>query len=172
MEKLSYIASFIATVLSLLEPFNKKMKTVLIFSFLGNVLVGTSYVLVGGFSGAAICFVAAVQVLINYTFAAREKKISRSWVIVHSVFFLAVNLITFKAWYDVFSLIAAMLFVLSVAQSNPKYYRAIFIPNCIVWILYDFMATAYGNLLTHIVVLFSLLIAVAVRDKKKGKELR
>lgn len=60
METLSYIASFIATVLSLLEPYNKKMKTVLVFSFIGNVLVGISYILVGGISGSAICFTAAV----------------------------------------------------------------------------------------------------------------
>lgn len=168
METISYIASFIATVLSLLEPFNKKMKTVLVFSFMGNVLVGTSYVLVGGISGSAICFTAAIQLLINYSFTARGKKIPMGFVIAHSAVFLAVNLITFKAWYDVFALIAAMLFVLSVAQSNAKYYRAIYIPNCLVWIAYDFMAKAYGNLLTHIVVLLALLGAIFVRDRKHG----
>lgn len=169
METISYIASFIATVLSLLEPFNKKMKTVLVFSFMGNVLVGTSYILVGGISGSAICFTAAIQLLINYSFTAREKKIPMGFVIAHSAVFLAVNLITFKAWYDVFALIAAMLFVLSVAQSNAKYYRAIYIPNCLVWIAYDFMAKAYGNLLTHIVVLLALLGAIFVRDRKQYK---
>ena len=166
MEMISYAASLIATILSLLEQFNKKMKTVLIFSFMGNMLVGTSYILVGGFSGAAICYTAAVQLLINYMFTANGKKVPTLWVVLHSVAFLAVNLITFKAWYDVLSLIAAMLFVLSVSQSNAKYYRAIYIPNCLVWIVYDFMAKAYGNLVTHIVVLIAILIAILVRDKK------
>ena len=169
METISYIASFIATVLSLLEPFNKKMKTVLVFSFVGNVLVGTSYILVGGISGSAICFAAAVQLLINYSFTVRGRKIPAAVIAVHSAAFLAVNLITFKAWYDVFALIASMLFVLSVAQSNAKYYRAIYIPNCLVWIAYDFMAKAYGNLLTHIVLTIALLGAIFIRDGKRQK---
>ena len=169
METLSYIASFIATVLSLLEPYNKKMKTVLVFSFIGNVLVGISYILVGGISGSAICFTAAVQLLINYSFTVRERKIPAAVITVHAAAFLAVNLITFKAWYDVFALIASMLFVLSVAQSNAKYYRAIYIPNCPVWIAYDFMAKAYGNLLTHIVLTIALAGAVFIRDGRRQK---
>ncbi len=169
METLSYIASFIATVLSLLEPYNKKMKTVLVFSFIGNVLVGISYILVGGISGSAICFTAAVQLLINYSFTVRERKIPAAVITVHAAAFLAVNLITFKAWYDVFALIASMLFVLSVAQSNAKYYRAIYIPNCLVWIAYDFMAKAYGNLLTHIVLTIALAGAVFIRDGRRQK---
>ncbi len=169
METLSYIASFIATVLSLLEPYNKKMKTVLVFSFIGNVLVGISYILVGGISGSAICFTAAVQLLINYSFTVRERKIPAAVITVHAAAFLAVNLITFKAWYDVFALIASMLFVLSVAQSNAKYYRAIYIPNCLVWIVYDFMAKAYGNLLTHIVLTIALAGAVFIRDGRRQK---
>lgn len=169
METLSYIASFIATVLSLLEPYNKKMKTVLVFSFIGNVLVGISYILVGGISGSVICFTAAVQLLINYSFTVRERKIPAAVITVHAAAFLAVNLITFKAWYDVFALIASMLFVLSVAQSNAKYYRAIYIPNCLVWIAYDFMAKAYGNLLTHIVLTIALAGAVFIRDGRRQK---
>lgn len=169
METLSYIASFIATVLSLLEPYNKKMKTVLVFSFIGNVLVGISYILVGGISGSAICFTAAVQLLINYSFTVRERKIPAAVITVHAAAFLAVNLITFKAWYDVFALIASMLFVLSVAQSNAKYYRAIYIPNCLVWIVYDFMAKAYGNLLTHIDLTIALAGAVFIRDGRRQK---
>ncbi len=76
---ISYILSLIATVLGLIEPFNKKMQMVLVFNFLGNLLVGTSYILAGGLdggavSGAAICYVACIQVFINYYFTAKGKK--------------------------------------------------------------------------------------------------
>lgn len=169
MEKISYIASAAATILGLCEPFNKKMKTVLIFSLIGNLLVGISYILAGGFSGAVICFTAAVQLLINYSYASKGKTLPKGWVWAHTATFLAVNLMTFHAWYDVLSLIAAMLFVLSVAQSDAKNYRAIYIPNSLVWIAYDLLAKAYGNLMTHTVLLTALLIAVAVRDGKRLK---
>lgn len=169
MEYISYAASFIATVLSLIEPFNKKMKTVLIFSLIGNALIATSYLIVGGFSGAAICFTAAVQLIINFFYASKSRPLPKIWLALHLAAFTAVNLLTFRAWYDSLSLVAAMLFVLSVSQSNAKYYRAIYIPNLIIWIVYDIFAFAYGNLVTHAVVLAALLVAVAVRDRKVMK---
>lgn len=60
METLSYIVSLIATGLGLYEPFNKNMKAILIFNFLGNFLVATSYLLITNFNGAAIFFVACL----------------------------------------------------------------------------------------------------------------
>ena len=85
--------------------------------------------------------------------------------------FLLVNLFTFKEWYDVLALIAAMLFVLSVAQNNAKYYRVLYFANSTVWIFYDFLAKAYGNLLTHVVLFFATLLAIFIRDRKKIKNL-
>ena len=143
------------------------MKTILTLNFLGNLLVGISYILVGVKSGALICFVACAQVIINYTFDVRGKKLPIWLVIVHAAVFLAVNILTFAAWYDSFALVAAMLFVLSVAQNNAKYYRVLYVSNSLVWIAYDFLAAAYGNLSTHIVLFVATGIAIIIRDKKK-----
>lgn len=165
----SYIASFISTVLGLCEPFGKKMKTVLTLNFTGNLLVGISYLLVSVYSGAAICFTACVQVIINYTFNTRGKKVPLWLIIVYAVTFLSINLITFSCWYDVFALVASMLYVVSIAQSDVKHYRVLFISNSVVWIFYDFLAKAYGNLTTHIVLFFATFIAIRVRNHKKTK---
>ncbi len=170
MATVSYIASMIATVLGLIEPFGKKMKTILTLNFLGNLLVGLSYLMVGQKSGALICFTACVQVLINYTFDARGKKLPLWLIIVHAVVFLAVNILTFAAWFDIFALVAAMLFVLSVAQNSAKYYRVLYVSNSLVWIAYDFLAKAYGNLVTHIVLFIATGIAIIIRDKRKKAE--
>ena len=166
MATFSYISSFIATVLGLIEPFGKKMKTILTLNFLGNLLVGISYLFVSGYSGAAICFTACVQVLINYSFDAKQKKLPIWLVTIHAVIFLAVNVITFAFWYDIIALAAAMLFVLSVAQSNAKYYRVLYVTNSFLWIFYDFLAGAYGNLLTHIVLFIATMVAIYIRDRK------
>ena len=166
MTTLSYIASLVATVLGLIEPFGKKMKTILTLNFLGNFLVASSYLLVFQKSGALICFTACVQVLINYFFDAKGKKLPVWLVIVHAITFLAVNLITFSHWYDILALAAAMLFVLSVAQSSAKYYRVLYVSNSLVWIGYDFLAGAYGNLVTHIVLFIATGIAIIIRDRK------
>ena len=168
MEYLSYAASFISTVLGLCEPFGKKMKTILTLNFTGNFLVGLSYCLVHRYSGAAICFAACIQVVINYTFDAKGKKLPLPLVIVYAVVFTIINLLTFKQWFDIFSLIASLLFVISVAQSETKHYRLLYAMNSTVWIFYDFLAKAYGNLTTHIVLFIATFIAIFIRDIKKA----
>lgn len=167
MLNISYILSFVAMVLGLIEPFGKNMKIILAFNFTGNLLVGLSYLLVGGMSGALICFVACVQVIINFLFDLKGKKIPRWLVAIYMIAFLSANLLTFAKWYDIFALAAAMLFVISVAQSNAKNYRVLYFLNSTVWILYDFLAGAYGNLLTHICLFVATIISIIVRNKQE-----
>lgn len=167
MAFISYVLSFVATVLGLIEPFGKKMSTVLAFNFTGNLLVGVSYLLVSETSGAFICFVACVQVVINYILGLKKIKIP-TWLILIYVFsFVSINLLTFSYWYDTLALIAALLFVISVVQSEAKYYRILYFLNSTVWIFYDFIAEAYGNLFTHIVLFIATLASIAIRDKNK-----
>lgn len=170
MQIASYILSFVATVLGLIEPFNKKMKTVLIFNLLGNILVGVSYFLDAGYSGGFICAVAVVELIINYTFTSRDKKIPVWIIVLNACLFIAVNLITFKYWYDLLALLASLLFVLSIVQASAKFYRVLYILNSLVWIAYDVLAKVYGNLFTHGVLFIAILIAIIVRDVKKEKD--
>ena len=171
MEKISYFLSLIATILGLCEPFGKNMRTILVFNFMGNLLVGISYLLVSGFSGAAICFVACAQVVTNYIFEVRWKKLPKLMVFISIVLFVAINMITFKVWYDILALMAAIIFVLSVSQSKEKYYRILYFMNSTVWVLYDFLAGAYGNLVTHIVLFVATFLAIVLHDiKGKNKQ--
>ncbi len=170
MEFTSYILSFITTILGLCEPFFKKMKVILTFNFFGNLLPAISYLLVGVYNGAAICFFACIQTFVNYIIGLKNKKVPKWLIGVYAVCFLAINMTAYQAWYDIFALIASMLFVLSVAQSNPKYYRALYVSNSCTWILYDFLAKAYGNLFTHIVLFVATSAAIIWRDIKSTKK--
>lgn len=161
---LHYFTSLIATILGLYEPFGKRMQTILTLNFLGNLFVGISYLLVTRYSGAAICFTACVQVLINYCYERKNKKLPTFLLILHLLAFLTVNLVTFIFWYDILALIASVLYVLSVAQSSAKYYRVFYVTNSLVWIFYDLLAGAYGNLFTHVVLFAVTMVAIFVRD--------
>ena len=163
----SYILSFVAIVLGVIEPFGKKMRDVLILNFLGNALVGMSYFFVSEKSGAIICFVACCQVIINYCFEIKEKRIP-IWVIsLYALAFIVANIIAFASWYDLLAFIASILYVLSIAQHNPGFYRVLYMANSAVWIAYDLFAKAYGNLITHIVLIVATITAIIVRDNKK-----
>lgn len=163
---LSYVTSFISMILGLCEPFRKSIKTVLLFNFLGNLLVGMSYLFISKTGGAIICFVACVQVLINYLFTSKSKKIPIWLIVLNAIVFITANLLTFSAWYDLIALTSALIFVLSVAQSKAQYYRVFFIINSFLWIFYDVLASAYGNLFTHTALFVATFIAIRSRDKK------
>ena len=68
------------------------------------------------------------------------------------------------------TLIASLLFVLSIAQNSPKYYRLLFFTNSIVWIGYDLLAKSWGNLFTHIVLVFAISISMFINDRKTKNE--
>jgi len=170
MELLSYPVSLAATVLGLIEPFCKKMKTILIFNLLGNVLAGLSYLLTRSYSGCGICLVAALGLIVNYQFTAKDRPIPRWIVCIHAAAFVGVNLMTFAAWYDAFALAASLLFVLSIAQSSAKHYRLLYISNSLCWVVYDIFAGAYANLMTHVVLSVAIFGAILVRDRKQKKQ--
>jgi len=168
-----------ATVEGLVEPFFKKMTTVLIFNLLGNALVGINYFvpyLVGlkeevtGISGAITCGIAILCLCVNYCFTSRNKKIPLWVIAIHAVVFLGANLVTFANWYDIFAMVAALLFVLSIAQDSTKYYRLLYISNSLVWIIYDVLAGAWENLATHSVLFVAIFISILIRDGKKAKK--
>lgn len=168
MKLLSYILSSCATVLGLCEPFGKKMRTVLIFNFLGNFLVALSYLAIRTYNGFFICCAACIQVLINYLFEKNNKKLPASLIAFYIISFTAINMLSFSHWYDLFALAASIIFVMSVAQTNTKFYRLYYVSNSMLWIIYDLCAGAYGNLSTHIILSLSIFTAIIVRDKKKN----
>lgn len=165
---ISAIISVAATIEGLVEPFFKKMKTVLLFNLLGNALVGVNYLLTKSYSGAMICGVAILGLCVNYVFTSQEKKIPKWVIAIHAAAFLSTNLITFTYWYDTLALIASLLFVLSIAQESTKYYRLLYISNSLVWIGYDIFAKSWGNLFTHSVLAVAIYISIIVRDKKQA----
>ena len=63
-----------------------------------------------------------------------------------------------------------LLFVLSVSQSSAKHYRVLYMSNSMIWIAYDFLAGAYGNLFTHVVLFVSTMAAIFLRDIKNRKK--
>ena len=164
MQIVSYIFSIITTVLGLFEPYCKKMKTVLIFSLIGNALVCTNYLITKSYSGSAICFIAVIQLIVNFSFTSRDKRIPKWIIAINAVTFLAINLLTFRVYYDIFSLIASLLFVFSVSQSSAKYYRILTITNALVWIAYDTLAKSYANLITHIILVIATTGSIIYRD--------
>lgn len=170
MEYVAYAASFISIILGIFEPFGKKMQTVYILNFLGNLLVGISYFFTSSesFSGAAVCFVACIQVIINFFYDYKKKKLPLVLIAIYAFSFIAVTVSVFSAWFDIFSLCATMLYVASMAQTNVGNYRILYALNSSCWIIYDILSKSYGNLATHIILTIFTFISMAVNSKKEA----
>ena len=169
-EYISYALSGAATLLGLIEPFNKKMSIILFFSLVGNLLVAASYAFAGteAMTGALICAVACVELIINFLLKKKEKKIPAWLLVIYSLAFVGVNLIGgINAWFDILALLAALCFVFSYAQQNSKYYRVLFVVNSGLWIVYDICAVSYGNLFTHIALFIATIISITIHERKK-----
>ena len=174
MDILVAVVSVLSTVLALIEPFSKNMKTALLINSVVNALVGVNYLLedaVGGMSGAVICAVAIICLAINFTFTSKGKAIPTWVVILNAAIFVVANLVTFMMagfhLYDILALIACLLFVLQTAQKSTKFYRLIYICNSLIWIPYDIFSGSDGNLFTHSVLAVAILVSIIVRDVKK-----
>ena len=166
---ISWVLSALATVLGIIEPFNKKMSAVLAFNLTGNLIVAVNYPISGSlsFAGMAVCLVACVQVFINFLLARKNREVPVWLLVIYLVSFIAVNLLSFGAWYDILALGAAVCFVFSISQQTPRTYRILYCANSTLWIVYDFLAASYSNLAVHIALALFTLVSMLVNDRKE-----
>ena len=157
-----YIAqgiSIITAVIAILSVQLKGMKAILVTQIIGNTLASSTYFLLGGFSGAGVSLIAVVQTVVMYFYSVRGVK---PHVPVTAAFILAYILnsaLTFSSVFDILPAIAAVCFALSVSQSKPILFRFFGIWNPLSWLIYDVYARAYGNMLMHLGVFISIIIA-------------
>lgn len=90
-----YIAQAISVLTALVAVFMVQFKTmekILVGQIMANVLTASTYFLLGGFSGAGICFIAILQSVIMFLLAKKRKaseaaRNSRFCWIISCVFF-------------------------------------------------------------------------------------
>lgn len=157
-----YIAqaiSIITAVVAILSVQLKGMKAILITQIIGNSLASSTYFLLGGFSGALVSLIAVVQTVVMYFYNVREVKPHISVTAAFILAYIVNSLITFSSILDIFPAIAATCFALSVSQRKPILFRFFSIWNPLSWLIYDFYARAYGNMLMHFGIFISIIIA-------------
>ena len=144
------------------------MKLILLFVFLANTLVATSYLLTGGYNGAASCFVGAAQSIVSYFYDSKNKKIPLWLVGIYALSFVAVNLLVFKEPEDLIAMVASLCFVLSIVQKNGKAFRIATLISTLLWLTYDFtVGETYGPILTHSIQLATVIFGIIIHDIKK-----
>ena len=162
------IFSVISLVLAVVGVQFKKVKHVLLGSMTSNIATALSYAFLGGLSGAWICIVGAVQTLIIFLANKYdlEQKKRTLLTILFAVVYVAGTIVVYKGWDDIVACACAVLYILAIVQKDTAKYRKFLAANTCLWIVYDIAVLAFVNIITHGVMLGSLIIAMIRLDRE------
>ena len=167
IDYITYGLSILSTIGVILAMQFKSMKKIVVGQTLVNLMVAVSYFVLGGLSGAGICFIAIFQGILMYFFDRKEKKAPLWVVLFFLVLYIACSLVYFKGIEDLFPAIAAVCFGMSIVQQRPAASRLWYLPNPLLWCCYDLLIGAYGNLVMHFIVFICTLVGILRLDRKK-----
>lgn len=168
---MSYVLSLAALVLGTLPSLlkGKNMKLILLFLCIGNFFVTVSYVLDGGFNGAAASIMGVVCTLINFILEVKNKPVPKALVAFYIVLSVVVNLWVSKG-VDLYMLLVAgagVAFHISTTRKNGRDYRFWILFNLLLWCVYDTVSASYSVLITHGIQLLTNVFGMIVHDRKK-----
>lgn len=171
MQILSYVLSITGLVSMIIASLlkGKDMRKILIFVFLGNALVATSYLISNNPNGAASCYIGAVQTIINYFFESKNKKLPVWLISVYALAFIVINLMVFTQIVDALAIIASLTFIMCIGQKSGKKYRIWTLINMVLWSLYDILKGSYAPLIVHAIQLISNTAGIIIHDLKRKK---
>ena len=145
----------------------KSMTKILIGQITANLLTASTYFLLGGFSGAGICFIAIIQSVVMFFYSIKRIPPHR-WVIgIFLALYIGCCAVCYRSPGDLLSAMAAICFAMSVVQIKPNLSRIWYLFNPLFWLCYDILTRAVGNLILHLVVFVATLVAI-IRNKEEG----
>ena len=167
---ISQILGGIVFVFVFLSMQTKNITLVMICQIGCNALGMASYVLLDGFSGAAIYMVATLQSIIY--FIIRRNNIKEPvWLrVVMISAYIVCSAVAIRGAIDVIPMIAAVLCALGISQKKPTNYRVIMLLNGVTWSVYDIFIGANTMLASHIFTFGAALLGIIRLDILKKEE--
>lgn len=143
---------------------------VLIGQILANGFSGVSYGLLGSFSGAWVCILAAIHSVLISFIRGLDPVVRKKYLILVSVIFALAYVLgsaaTYTRWPDAISCICALLFVVTIAQEDASKMRNVMLISMSLWVLFDVSVGAYTNIITHASTIVSIITAKLRLDQK------
>lgn len=154
----TYVVSQIFTismyVLLATTYYMKDRKKVLVVNFLATISIAIAYILLGAWSGFAMCIVGIIR---NLIFLLDEKKngkreyINKTDINILSIIYLITlicAIFTYQGALSLLSVFATMLYTYSVWQKKINIYKLLGIPTGILWVAYNtYIMSIFGIIL-------------------------
>lgn len=156
---IAQIISVLTAIVAILSMQMKSMKGVLITQISANLLAASTYFLLGGFSGAGISIIAIIQLIVMFLYNKKQKEPHIGVIILFILAYTIYSIVNLKEFIDIFPMLAAIIFSISVAQKNPSAYRWFGLIHPLCWLVYDTYMMAYINMLMRIGIFISAVVA-------------
>lgn len=165
MVELEIIISIATTVLAVLSLQGKRMAFILICQLIANALIVVQYSISGAFSGAWICSLAVVQLLVIYLFNRAKRPFPIYLTVAFILGYAVITAINFTAAYDVLSGLAACTFALSVVQRSAAVCRVYMLVNSLLWLAFGIFSASYGAIPVYAVLIIVGIVSMIRLDR-------
>ncbi len=105
--------------------------------------------------------------LINYFFDKENKPAPKWLVAIYAVVITGLNLSVAKSGADMLTVLAGLVFVMSIIQKNGKMFRLYTIVNLTLWCTYDFFKLSYRPLVQHTIQLLFIILGILIHVRRK-----
>lgn len=131
------IVGILVTIGAIVNLQLKKKQHMYILSIIVNILSALNILLLDGFSsGVIICLVADIQIVLAILHDKKQTEVHLAEKIIFFVLYVAGGLLGFKTWIDIFSIVAAALYMFAMFQKKEQHIRLFLMGNMATWTVY------------------------------------
>ena len=145
----------------------KKRKQIFIALLLLNLFSALNFVFLGSMASAYVCFFAVFEMLINYLFERKKKRVPLVVVLIYVAVNIALGAISFTGPLDVIPIVCALIFCATLLTKNEQNIRWLMLLNQSLWLVFDLTVGAYFFAVSNVLTIISTAIALYRFSKKK-----
>ena len=168
---IAQIIGFLVPAFGVVAVQCKNMKWNLFGQIMSNLFLALNLALLGGLSGAGVCITATLQTVTVFILNIKKIKFPTELSIIFAAAYTACSMASFNTFYDIIPCVAALLYAMSVIQTNSAVYRLYMLANALLWVVYDIRIGAYTTLITYAFIIPSILLGFIRHDIAEWKKI-
>lgn len=164
------VLGLLVMIISLFQKNKDKMLWYVVFN---GIFFGIEYLLLGAYSGMFSNFFGIFR---TYVSKEKEKKEKLNKLYVLLFFIIGYTIIGFISFdgkiISLLPIIAEIIYVVTLWHKDVKKIRLGTLLMVILWLIYDIFVKAYPSMITDLIVMFSTIVAIVIKDVLKRKEVK
>lgn len=138
-------------------------KKLLTWKLIADCIWTVQYLILGAYSGAGVTLIAVARSIIFLRIDPSKKK-GVSWLVGFLTVSVIVAALTWKNWWNIFSLTGSVLGITSYWIGKPRVSRILSFPISTAMLIYDFSTMAYMGMLNETMSMVSSVIGIFRHD--------